>query len=46
MGHPHRAQHLERYIRPYLEYLVDTDAIELIDINGAPAVQPKGWNHE
>ena len=46
VGHPHRAQHLERYIRPYLEYLVDTDAIELIDINGAPAVQPKGWNHE
>lgn len=46
VGHPIRAQHLERYIRPYLEYLVDTGAIELIDINGAPAVQPAGYGHE
>lgn len=45
VGHPHRAQHLERYIRPYLEYLVDTGAIELIDLGGAPAVQPKGYSH-
>lgn len=46
VGHPHRAQHLERYIRPYLEYLVDTGAIELIELGGAPAVQPVGYSHE
>lgn len=40
VGHPIRAQHLERYIRPYLEYLVDTGALELTEKNGAPAVQP------
>ena len=40
IGHPIRAQHLERYIRPYLEYLIDTGAVELIELNGAPAVRP------
>lgn len=46
VGHPSRALHLERYIRPYLEYLVDTGVLELIDIQGAPAVAPKGDRHE
>ena len=41
VGHPIRAQHLERYIRPYLEYLIDSGAAELIDLDGAPAVRPK-----
>lgn len=45
VGHPIRAQHLERYIRPYLEYLIDTEAVTLIDIDGAPAVVPKGDCH-
>ena len=40
VGHPIRAQHLERYIRPYLEYLIDSGAAELIDLDGAPAVRP------
>ena len=40
MGHPLRAQHLERYIRPYLEYLTDRGDLVLIDIDGAPAVAP------
>ena len=40
IGHPIRAQHLERYIRPYLEYLIDTGAVELIELEGAPAVRP------
>ena len=42
VGHPIRAQHLERYIRPYLEYLVDVGELTLIDMDGAPAVRPKG----
>lgn len=42
VGHPVRAQHLERYLRPYLEYLTDTGRFELIDRNGAPAVCPAG----
>lgn len=47
VGHPIRAQYLERYIRPYLEYLVDIEALTLIDLAGAPAVQPAGeTNHE
>ncbi len=46
VGHPIRAQHLERYIRPYLEYLVDTEALDLIDLDGAPAVRPAGDGHE
>ena len=45
VGHPIRAQHLERYIRPYLEYLVDTGELELIELNGAPAVQPGKGRH-
>ncbi len=40
VGHPIRTQHLERYIRPYLEYLVDSGGVELIDMDGAPGVQP------
>ena len=40
IGHPIRAQHLERYIRPYLEYLIDTGQVTLIDLDGAPGVKP------
>ena len=46
VGHPIRAQYLERYLRPYLEYLVDTGALELIELDGAPAVRPRERNHE
>ena len=45
VGHPIRALHLERYIRPYLEYLIDRGDLDLLDLDGAPAVAPKGWNH-
>ena len=45
VGHPIRAQHLERYIRPYLEYLIDTGAVTLIDLDGAPAVAPGETSH-
>ena len=40
VGHPLRAQHLERYLRPYIEYLVDVERLALTDRNGAPAVCP------
>ena len=40
IGHPIRAQHLERYIRPYLEYLIDTGQVTLIDLDGAQGVKP------
>ena len=40
VGHPLRAQHLERYLRPYIEYLVDVGRFDLMDRNGAPAVCP------
>ena len=42
VGHPARGLHLERYIRPYLEYLIDTDQLALIEQRGAPSVRPKG----
>ena len=45
VGHPARAMHLERYIRPYLEYLIDRGDVTLVDLDGAPAVAPKGWHH-
>jgi len=45
VGHPIRALHLERYIRPYLEYLIDRGDLDLMDLDGAPAVAPKGWRH-
>lgn len=45
VGHPIRAQHLERYIRPYLEYLIDTQAVTLIDLDGAPAIAPREGAH-
>ena len=41
IGHPIRAQHLERYIRPYLEYLIDSGQVTLTELDGAPAVTPK-----
>lgn len=45
VGHPARGLHLERYIRPYAEYLIDTGALALIEQNGAPAVAPKEARH-
>jgi len=42
VGHPIRAQHLERYIRPYLDYLIDSGAAELIELDGAPGLRPAG----
>lgn len=42
---PSGALHLERYIRPYLEYLIDRGDLALMDLDGAPAVAPKGWRH-
>lgn len=45
VGHPARGLHLERYIRPYLEYLVDRGDLTLIEQNGAPAVAPKEARH-
>ena len=44
-GHPVRALYLERYIRPYLDYLVDTQVLELMEQDGAPAVRPKEAAH-
>lgn len=46
VGHPIRALHLERYLRPYVEYLTDRGDLTLIDINGAPAVAPGEASHE
>lgn len=45
VGHPARALHLERYLRPYLEYLIDTEVLTLMDLDGAPAVAPKESGH-
>ncbi len=41
VGHPVRALYLERYIRPYLDALVDRDAVSLIEWDGAAALAPK-----
>lgn len=46
VGHPIRALHLERYLRPYVEYLTDRGDLTLIDLNGAPAVAPGEPSHE
>lgn len=43
--HPIINLHLERYMRPYLEYLVDTGALQLVCGKGAPTVAPVG-GHE
>lgn len=40
--HPILNLHLERYMRPYLEYLVDTGALQLVSGKGAPTVAPMG----
>ena len=40
-GHPVRAQHVERYLRPYLEYLADEGEIRFADGGGAPRVGPQ-----
>lgn len=45
VGHPARGLHLERYIRPYVEYLIDSGQLELIERSGAPAVAPKEACH-
>lgn len=39
-GHPIRNNHLERYLRPYLEYLVDTGKLIWVTGCGAPTVAP------
>lgn len=41
--HPVMNLHLERYMRPYLEYLVDTGELRLIGGKGAPTVAPMGY---
>ena len=45
-GHPIRAQHLERYIRPYLEYLIDEGGVALLCLDGAPGVGPVSSDKE
>lgn len=45
VGHPARALHLERYLRPYVEYLIDRGDLMLIDLDGAPAVAPGAVCH-
>lgn len=39
-GHPARMLHLERYLRPYVEYLVDEGRLTLVNLEGAPGVAP------
>jgi glyoxylase-like metal-dependent hydrolase (beta-lactamase superfamily II) len=38
--HPVWALHLERYIRPYLDYLVDTNKVKLVIGKGSPTLAP------
>lgn len=45
VGHPARGLHLERYLRPYAEYLIDSGAVELGELDGAPALLPKEPSH-
>jgi len=40
-GHPVRAMHFERYIRPYWDYLIDTEQVELVEVDGAAAIMQK-----
>lgn len=40
-GHPIRMLHLERYLRPYLEYLVDQGRLSLVNLSGACGVGPR-----
>ncbi len=42
-NHPVWNLHLERYLRPYLEYLVDAGKIQLVKGKGAPTLAPLGW---
>ncbi len=42
-GHPIRNHHLERYLRPYLEYLADSGRLKWISGKGAPTLAPAGW---
>ncbi|MEG1999976.1 MAG: MBL fold metallo-hydrolase [Evtepia sp.] len=39
-GHPMRAFYLERYLRPYLDYLIDEGKLVYADGNGAPTLAP------
>ena len=41
--HPIWNLHMERYLRPYIEYLIDTGVLTLAAGNGAPTVAPRGW---
>ena len=42
-GHPVRNQHLERYLRPYLEYLADSGQLKWVSGRGAPTLAPVEW---
>lgn len=42
-GHPLRILYLERYLRPYLEYLVDSGQVKLVEWKGAPTLAPLEW---
>ncbi len=40
--HPVWNMHMERYLRPYLEYLIDTKQVELVQGKGSPTLAPLG----
>lgn len=42
-SHPMRILYLERYLRPYLEYLVDSGQVKLVEWKGAPTLAPLEW---
>ena len=42
-SHPIWNLHMERYLRPYIEYLVDTQVLKLVAGKGAPTVAPWGF---
>lgn len=42
-GHPLRAFYLERYLRPYLDYLMDTGALIPAPGGGAPTLAPASY---
>lgn len=44
--HPVWNLQMERYLRPYLEYLVDTEQLKLVMGNGAPTLAPGDWADE
>ena len=44
--HPVWNLQMERYLRPYLEYLVDSGQLKLVLGGGAPTVAPRDWADE